>query len=329
MSATPEHAIAQEAGAWLFRLRDDRSEGCRAEFSAWLRVSPQHVAEFLLATATDLELGALNGQEKIDVDALLADSASNVLPLKAGFHAPANGSKKTLRFAGLAAAALLILTLPLFLQSKAYRTDVGEQRAIKLEDGSVIQLNTRSAVKVDFSAQSRLVQLTEGEALFNVEQDKSRPFEVQSGSVRIQVIGTQFNVYRQRGGVKVSVVEGKVKILAKDPLLLSAGQEATVGPNGLAMQFDEPQVARSVSWRQRHLEFQSATVAEAAAEFNRYNRMQIRIASDVIAQRRMSGMFKADEPQSLLDFLANEEGVKVRTENGVAVLYASGLDEEQ
>ena len=72
MSATNEHAIAQEAGAWLYRLRDECSTEDQAEFGAWLQTSPQHVAEFLLATARDIDLGSLAEHRQLDIDALIA-----------------------------------------------------------------------------------------------------------------------------------------------------------------------------------------------------------------------------------------------------------------
>jgi transmembrane sensor len=322
MNTSMEHVITQEAGAWLFRLRDDRSGECWEEFSAWLQTSPQHVAEFLLATATDLELGALDFAHTTNIDKLLADVTQNVVPLNGVIRGNKRKRHQLGWVAGIAASLAVMTPLVLTFRAETYRTDIGEQRTVKLADGSVVQLNTRSRIEVDFSAKARVVQLLEGEALFTVAQEASRPFEVRSGDARIQAVGTQFNVYQHGNGLTVSVIEGRVKVLSGAAVLLDAGQEAAIETGGRAVKSAKPEVSRALAWRQRHLEFRSATVAEVAGEFNRYNRLQIRIADAAVANRSMSGFFNADEPQSLLDFLSNEGGIRIERSSQLVILHA-------
>ncbi len=96
-------------------------------------------------------------------------------------------------------------------------TSLGEQRFFKLDDGSVLYLNTQSRVEVRYSRAARVVRLIEGEAMFTVEHDAARPFRVMAGPTVIQAVGTRFNVYRTRLSTTVSVVEGVVKIAADVP----------------------------------------------------------------------------------------------------------------
>ncbi len=367
MNGTTQQTIAQEAGSWVFRLKDDSSTECREEFTAWLLHSPQHVVEFLLATATDTELGALEGQQHIDIEALLTDEgACTVVPLAGLTRHPAatvntdiprdrfvaqpgpqpsSPSKSRPGFparwrwtaAAAALATVSVLTGALwwsgFFAAQELRTRVGEQRTVKLTDGSVVQLNTRSRMQVRFSDEARIIHLLEGEALFTVAQESARPFLVRSGSTTVQAIGTQFNVYRHTQGATVSVLEGRVKIESEvhthgaspEPehaVLLNAGQQAAIEPGGRIDRVNSPQIDRAMAWRQRHLEFRSATVSEVAAEFNRYNRMQLKIADQELAARRMSGRFKADEPQSLLDFLTRS-GVRLQRQGDAVTLITA------
>ncbi len=328
MSTSMEQAIAHQAGAWVFRLQDDRSDECRAEFATWLQTSPQHVAEFLLATATNVELGGLDAARRIDVDELLGEVAPNVLPLSSPPRAARRSRWKRLELPLVIAAGLAMITLAFVgFRLPTYRTGIGEQLSVKLDDGSLVQLNTRSCIEVRYSGAARAVRLIEGEALFTVAPQSGRPFLVESGSARVQAVGTQFNVYRRADRADVSVVEGRVKITTARadgvpaPILLDAGQEAAIERNGRIVKSSAPQVGRALAWRQRHLEFHSATVAEVAAEFNRYNRLQIRIADEAIGNRTMSGVFNADEPQSLLDFLANEGGIRFENTGDAVTLH--------
>lgn len=117
-----------------------------------------------------------------------------------------------------------------------YATAVGEQRAVSLPDGSVMQLNTKSRVRIEYSDNARNLHLLEGEAMFKVERDANRPFRVHSGASVIQAIGTQFNVVRRPSGTTVSVIEGIVSLTAaanvkafdgSAPVLPSSGASPT------------------------------------------------------------------------------------------------------
>lgn len=118
----------------------------------------------------------------------------------------------------------------------AHTRSIGQQTLFTLDDGSVVHLNTQSILTVRMTESSCDLDLTRGEAMFEVAKDPTRPFRVKSGSVVVQVIGTRFNVYRRNDGVQVTVVEGEAKVeslptrtaVAKPSaeVHLPAGQEA-------------------------------------------------------------------------------------------------------
>jgi transmembrane sensor len=81
-----------------------------------------------------------------------------------------------------------------------------------LPDGSTIDLNARSKVRVRFSEQGRHVDLLEGQALFRVAKDKARPFIVAVNGTRVRAVGTQFDINQRKRGVVVTVVEGTVAV---------------------------------------------------------------------------------------------------------------------
>ena len=116
---------------------------------------------------------------------------------------------------GFACAATLVLALLGSLawywrhyQLNVYTTDIGEQRSITLDDGSTVDLNARSRIRVAFHEHQREIELLEGQALFKVVQQPARPFVVHAGNTDVRAVGTRFDVYRKNMGTVVTVVEG-------------------------------------------------------------------------------------------------------------------------
>jgi transmembrane sensor len=109
-------------------------------------------------------------------------------------------------------------------------TETGEQRFVSLVDGSTLELNSRSRVRIRFSDRERDVDLIEGQALFHVAKDVARPFIVKSGTTLVRAVGTQFDVYRKVSGTTVTVVEGRVAVLS--PML---DAQSDLSPSGSAV----------------------------------------------------------------------------------------------
>jgi transmembrane sensor len=71
-------------------------------------------------------------------------------------------------------------------------------------------------------------------------------------------------------------------------------------------------VTDALSWRQRRLVFRDAPLADVAAEFNRYNRIQIRIEGSAARGKQLTGIFDADRPQSIILFASKDESLSVQ-----------------
>jgi transmembrane sensor len=318
---------AEQAAQWLVRLEEDPGLQCHAEFVAWLKHSPRHLEELLLTAAAYGELDQLDPQRRLDVAKLLARSGAKVVPLQGVVDSMGAVSSRVpgrkahwLQRKAFVAAAVTGLTL-LICASVAihfgasregrYTTAIGEQRSIRLEDGSVVYLNTHSNVAVRFSEQARDIRLLEGEALFVVAHDSARPFRVRTGSALIQAVGTQFNVYERGNATTVSVVEGRVRVMPEERRghlqhstmqLVAAGEEARVSRNDVIKR-KALDPSRAVAWRQRQFVFSGDSLAEVVEQVNRYNRTQFSIADPAVAQRHLSGVFNVDDIDSLLGFL--------------------------
>jgi transmembrane sensor len=356
--------LAQEAALWLIEL-DEPGEATLRRFAAWLETSPRHVEEFLLAAAVWKEFDHLDSARRLDVQRMVDEARRSVRPLDiaakgdgsagndgggggthvgGGGHIGGSGAhspsfRRMLRFALAAAAAVIVVGIAssVFrsMPPQTYATTRGEQRALKLEDGSVVYLNTQSRVQVQFSKSVRAIRLLEGEAMFNVEHDAARPFRVMAGSTVIQAIGTRFNVYRSEAGATVSVVEGVVQIspdaattaslppakethtTVEPPAIrlqqarVSAGEQARVAPDGEIITHSVPDLAQIVAWRERRLVFRADRLEDVVTEFNRYNAVQIHILSDTLRGKQITGVFDADDPRSFVQFLQRDSALSV------------------
>jgi transmembrane sensor len=215
----------------------------------------------------------------------------------------------------LVVAAALLIWMQMF--RGVYEAGIGEQRVIALEDGSQIDLNARSRLRVRFTDGERSVDLISGQALFRVAKDKTRPFVVRSGDTSVRAVGTQFDVYRKPAGTIVTVVEGSVAVApTKAPALvgnvavLTAGQQIVVTSSTLP----EPRfadIAIATAWTQQRLAFSRAPLAEVVEEFNRYNKRQLFIKDETLEDFRISGNFPSADPAPLLGFLRVQPGIRI------------------
>lgn len=334
-----ELIIAERAALWMARLRHMDHPNDRAEFISWLKQSPIHVREMLCACALDLELGKFDPERKVDLDALAQRAGVNVVPLESIVNRDtaiiAEGLAKSSKarntrmgwrwLAGLSAAACLSVALVLgwshvgerSASQQQFATAIGEQRSVDLSDGSTIHLNTQSNVRIAYSDRARDVYLAEGQAIFKVQHDAARPFRVHVNSTVVQAIGTQFDVRRLKDRTTVAVIEGAVQVISAAPdrldpearsklpesTKIGAGETVVIDADGKLAR-DTIDVQQTVAWQEGRLIFHQNTLAEIAAEFNRYNKVQIRVEGNFLQVRRYSGVFDANEPEMFLQYLA-------------------------
>jgi transmembrane sensor len=215
-----------------------------------------------------------------------------------------------------------------FTRPPVYETDVGEQRTVLLDDGSVVRLNSRSKFSVRLEPERRGIELLEGQALFEVAKDPTRPFIVKSGDIAIRAVGTAFDVYRKQTGTVVTVVEGAVQVSlegagaavdredsgsarGEENKPLSAGQQAVVKPLGTIERREGVNVAAATSWLQRELVFSGESLGSVVDEFNRYNKRTIVLTDPSLVDLRVNAVFNSTNPEALLKFVSRYDGIQV------------------
>lgn len=205
------------------------------------------------------------------------------------------------------------------LRPQRLDTGLGEIRRVPLADGSMVAINTSSALEVDLKPKAREITLKQGEAWFQVAKDSERPFVVTAGSVRVRAVGTAFSVRRgERGdesvGVMVTegVVEAWVEGAAAPPRRLSAGNMIVLSSTTPTPVVESPaEIERSLAWRNGEIALDGESLEEAAALFNRYNSRQIVIEDSDLAKERFVGLFQTNAPESFASAVAATLGAKV------------------
>jgi transmembrane sensor len=225
--------------------------------------------------------------------------------------------RRKLLFAGAALAASIagiVLVLP---GPQHYGTAIGEIRQVPLQDGSVVAINTQSAVEVSMKPASREVTLTRGEAWFKVAHDKTRPFVVSAGRIRIRAVGTAFSVRMHDEGADVQVTEGVVDTWTMGEedrkVQVAAGSKAFVA------EYEPPKTAeasadieRSLAWRAGQIVLEGETLDQAAAQFNRYNEKKLVISDSDLAAEKLVGQFRATEPDTFAEAVVTTLGATVK-----------------
>ena len=338
-------AIIEAANEWLLAMHEEGVSAAEEQaFAAWLRESPVHVREYLKAETMFATLADIDQAKRIDVEALLSSENDGVVELLGpDLSRPGNrtmpvdtpavaaveqGARPRRRPVVWAAAAFVVLTVVFgswystLPQIDTYTTGLGEQRRLVLDDGSVIDMNTQSTLRVAYTESTRDIKLDRGEALFTVAKNPSRPFVVASEHATVRAIGTQFNVLKRNGEVRVTVLEGRVAVensaspagsvgVVDAPVELGAGDAADVLPAAPITTQAKVNTERTVAWTERRLIFENEPLSAVVAEFNRYNPRQLVINDVALSQERISAVFDADQPDALLRFLEQNASIVV------------------
>jgi transmembrane sensor len=329
-------AIAEQAGEWFMENRSgllDHMESAR--FMAWLQASPMHVEEYLriAALVPDLETAAKANQTPRETLLVRARGEPEGIVSfdRAGLRQPPVTARRRRTPAwSLAAAATLAVVAVTTVWSmrngerfglpRTYSTVRGEQLMQRLPDGSVLHLNTDSAVTVRYSRTERLVSLDHGQALFEVAHQDERHFRVQTDRAGVVAVGTEFDVYRKLGTTTVTLVEGSVEVYsggAPPPraggaasVRLDPGDQLDVGARiGTLRHVD---VRAAVAWLQRQIAFQDEPLGEVAAEFNRYGAITVEVNDASLRALPISGVVDAFDTDSFAAYLATLQGVVVQ-----------------
>ena len=222
--------------------------------------------------------------------------------------------RRVRRWAAAAIAACLVVALApsLLLRWQAdYRTGAGETRDITLSDGSVVQLDSHSAIAVDIAGNHRDIRLLAGQAFFKVMPDKSKPFHVRTQTLQVTVTGTAFNV-DAAPNPSVAVQQGSVNVddQAGRPLAsLVPGERLSFRAGTVELSSFAP--SQAAPWRQGQLIADDLPISEVLAQLRRYTPGFIVIRDAKLSAQRVTGVYDLRKPQAALQAVLQPYGAKV------------------
>jgi len=287
--------------AWVMRQSDRAlDEAQRRDFDAWFAADVRHQGAYLRAVAINRALNQATVQES------LRPKRERLEQEWAGASWQPAASRRGFLMAGGAAASVALLALTrLFAgaDKTVLTTAKGEFRKVPLADKSVADINSGSQLEVRMTPQKRQVTLKKGEVWLEVAKDKTKPFIVEAGQVRVRAVGTAFGVRRFGNGAEVLVTEGTVEVWSSEgsahKRLVTAGERSFVADQAadIAVARQPVEVQRKLAWREGKLIFDNQTLSEAVADFNRYSQKKIVIADPALGRRKLVGQYQIDAPE--------------------------------
>ncbi len=295
-----------QAADWVVRLQaDDVTEDQAGAFDAWLSASEAN------ARAYDAALGVM---QEVEASAPRIAYDLRLLPQsRPHFSSQGNARRGWLVAGGMAAAATIaVAVLPVSLLGpppQTFTTAKGEQRTVTLADGTVVNLNAGTRMTVTLARHERRVSMPQGEAVFDVAADRSRPFLIAAGDRTVRVVGTRFDVRRRGDQLSVTVDRGVVEVR---PNADGAGRAFRLHP-GQKLDHLQGQTTATVravepsdvyAWRSGRLIYRDQPLGDVVADLNQQYSRQIRLEDAALAATRFSGVLILDNQDAVIRRLA-------------------------
>ncbi len=311
----------QEAASWFARLSQRRvsTDDVKA-FSAWRR-DPDNARAYERVESVWNATNTLAGDP--DISALTVEALGKAPP---PVRARAMVSRLWKPLGGVAVAAVAVIAAgALWAVNRPldYATVVGEQRTVRLDDGSRVTLDTGTRIQVRLRDDRRSVALLSGQAFFDVTGDPARPFVVTAGGTDVTAIGTRFDVRRMGDGARVTLIEGRVAV--RETTRAGTGWSLDPGQQVVTTQA-RPAVAsvdvvRETSWTTGRLIFDGTPIRVAVTEVNRYSDAKIDLRASHIADIPVSGVFDTGDTDGFIAALQDLYGVTAeRRPDGAVIL---------
>ncbi|CRI57585.1 FecR family protein [Pseudomonas sp. CCOS 191] len=192
------------------------------------------------------------------------------------------------------------------------------RETLHLDDGSVVELDAGSVLRIEYRLRSRQFELLDGEGLFSVAH-QAKPFIVRSQGVAVRDIGTVFDVRSDLDGVRVAVLEGEVEVdngMARQRL--TANQQLLANPQRLGPVHASNPGERD-AWRHDLFHFDGTPLESVLAQLRRHRDAPIRLQGATARQHRLSGEFPTGNVEQLLDSLPQLAPVTVSRDKSGAV----------
>ena len=346
MTRTIDPERLEQAAAWCARLAE-ASDLHAGEFSSWLAQDPRNREAWRRVQAPWDVLG-----QQATAPGVIRLRRAALVHAHDAMRGNLLWPKRYRRAALLAAAAAAVLAAGAFLfwqqnGPDVFRTGFGERRVVTLADGSQITLDSRSEVKVRYTADARALTLVRGQARFDVAHDVARPFSVTADNHKVVATGTAFDVDLLGPSLMVTLLQGHVMVLpqssptipwvpdatregtgsataagaesralssagdAMDRIYLDPGEQLVMSPAAVP-KISHVDVERVTAWERGEIVFENEPLASVVQRMNRYGPRHILVEDDPTGSLRISGVFHEGDVDGFVSTIAAYLSVKAR-----------------
>lgn len=311
-----------EASAWRIALFDSGAESSE-EFENWLADDPANAQAWseVQRSWEQFDLRATT-PELMEVRRKSLEYAQRHQRRRPGWRSIMVGGARP-----IAAATILVVCMGGGAQAwwvthspVVYQTAVGERRTFTLADGTRVDMDSGSELRVSLRKRERDLHLIKGQARFNVAHDAARPFMVAARDQTVIATGTSFNVDLLGPTVVVTLIEGKVSIVRggykwwpvvdRKPRVsvvakLNSGEKLVteVDPKGVAQSIEKVSLAdirKELAWERGQLIFNNEDLGSVTETMSRYSDHPI-LADGAAASFKVSGVFDTDHVSTFVD----------------------------
>lgn len=310
ISLDNQQKIDKEAADWVAKLSSESiTNEEKRQFNLWINASPANRAAFFAMHRhwqqinQAMQLSGMPAQPSVRSQRYWMRAAASIV------------------FAVIVAASYYQLQDYLIAD---YVTIAGGQKTLQLEDGSILHMNTDTALAIDFSPQFRRIRLLHGEAEINVAHAPSRPLVIVSGHYEAMALGTDFSVANINNHHTVTVFESTVQVNDGKEVLdvLKPGQQLAIDGNHKRQQKFTVNLEEAHAWREGKLVFTDRPLQSVVDEINRYRPGHLFLLDKSAANRPVSGVFHIKQLDTSLLAIAEILALKPLQINGyVVALY--------
>ncbi|WP_329809978.1 FecR domain-containing protein [Stenotrophomonas sp. SMYL8] len=314
-TSEPSPRQARQALRWVIRCSaGPLPERQQRTLQRWLQADPRHALAWRQQTAFWRGLDAAGPEVLAALPELTTD--------REGLRPIAPRRRLPWLLASAAAVALMVTAAPhalLLARSDLRSSDA--PRVVQLEDGSTAVLDAGTALAVEFDGQQRRLRLLRGQAWFEVAHE-ARPFQVEAAGGRVRDIGTAFSVSMQDATVTTQVSEGVVEVRPGDGSVqrLHAGQSRAFRDGRWleTVRLEDPEAV--APWRRGEVVIDDQPATQAIADLARYHRAPVWVLGGQGAGVRVSGLFHLQQPETAIDAVAAQAGLRVQRLPGGALV---------
>lgn len=314
-TSEPSLRQARQALRWVIRCSaGPLPERQQRTLQRWLQADPRNALAWRRQQAFWQGLDAAGPEVLAALPGLTADR-EGLRPI---------GPRRRLPWllASAAAVVLMVAAAPhAWLLARSDLRSSDAPRVVQLDDGSTAVLDAGTALALEFDGQQRRLRLLRGQAWFQVAHEQ-RPFQVEAGGGQIRDIGTAFSVSMQGATIITGVSEGVVDVRPGDGSVqrLRAGQMRAFRDGRWLQPLQQAEPEAMAPWRRGEVAIDDLPAAQAIADLGRYRRAPVWVLGGQAARVRVSGLFHLQQPETAIDAVAAQAGLRVQRLPGGALL---------